>query len=539
MAVELGILGGGSRREYEAEYDVMKSYITGSEIVTPDNDDNLAPLRKQFLVDNLVNTLYTTDLKLTMKRLPVVKVGSTIVEFSRMDVIGEAGDGFVAETGSDGAFGINSGDDAYSRHTRTVKFMAAQRTVGDVAKEVKAIQGAVELAKNGATLELIRNANIATLWGHSGLNNLSFDGIEKQIWDYVLETADAEILIDMADASIGLEEIKLGATICMERWGQPSILIQSVGAHHATEQTVWSQARYDMRNQGGMVASNWEEVDTLAGKIKLATDIMLRENRPAIFSGPGSVGRPCETADDNSWTLAVDPISTAAADADISPSTQPYYKYRTTNDLSTAPATAPALPSSLGRRNNAGNRLNAGNWYYLIEPVFAGKRGVYWAFGAASVGTLTSADAITTIDGQIVKLTFKTAATAFAGVSNIASLVNQVHYRIYRNKTTLVSPPTSLDQFGLLGTTSFAADGTCIFYDNGMFIPGTTTSFMLTEKKDGRASVVFGEFMDMYQKQLAPLPMGQPYGWFLFGTPIVFYGGHHVIYYNVKASLSV
>jgi hypothetical protein len=534
--IELGILSQNQLRGYQQgfEDEIVKGYITGQNIVTPTNDPDASPLRKQFLMDNLVNTLYGADLDLTMKRLPVVKTNSTIVEFSKMDVIGGAGDGFVAETGSDGNFGVPSGDDAFSRHTRIVKFMSAQRTVGDVAKNANNIKELISLARQNATLELIRNANLATLWGHSGLNTLSYDGIEKQIWDYVLETGDSEILLDMNDTTIDISATKVGATICMERFGRPSLLIQSVGAHHATEQTIWSQLRGDLRSNDGAVSSKVDTIATQAGAVKFVQDIMLRENRPTRFDGPGSTGFLSATSDSGARAIVASPF--AAGSVAGAAGVLPYYAYRSLNTLSTAPA-APALPASNGRRNQAGNRLGAGNWYYVIEAVTNGKRSAFWAKGASAAGTLTGASAITTTLGQIVKIELPAASTVFGGTPTAADLA-QVHFRIYRNKGTLAAAPTSVQQLSLLGTCSYAADGTGVFWDNGMFIPGTSTSFLITEKRDGRAAVVFGEYMDMYYKELAVLPMAQPFAMFLFGTPIVFHGGHHVIYYNVKASLT-
>ena len=188
------------------EGTLEKAYTTGSSIVTPGAGTDASNLRKQFLVGGLVDTLYSQDDAVTMKLLPVRPVGSTVVEFSRFDQYGGAGDGFVGESG-DGSFGVASGDDAFSRQTRTVKFLAAQRQVGVVIQEVNNLEDPVAAAERGATMEIIRNANLGLLFGDSGFNSLAYDGIWKQLYDYVVATGDTSLWIDMNNQPVTVASI--------------------------------------------------------------------------------------------------------------------------------------------------------------------------------------------------------------------------------------------------------------------------------------------------------------------------------------------
>jgi hypothetical protein len=533
-SVDFGIESSMYRDYNNRQYEdfVQKAYITGQDIVTPTNDGDASALRPQFLMNNLVNTLYGMDLAITMKKIPVTKVSGPLVEFSRIDMIGGAGDTFVGETG-DGSFGVSNGEDAWSRHTRTVKYLATQRQVGDIAAHTNNLEDLKKLSRENATLELIRNANIALFWGHSGLNSLQYDGIEKQIMDYVLDSNDGEILVDMNNTTIGIEEIKVGAAISARRFGNPSVLIQSINAHHATEQTVWQQLRGDLRSGNGTWSNSVDKVETHVGPIKLRTDIMLRENRPGQFNGPAALGLPNLTADTGAWNFAVTPFDAAALNFGArAAGSGYYYDNRTLSTQSAAPA-VPAVPTATGQ-NNASNRNAAGTYYYALEAVYKGKRSVAWVYGAASAGTFAGPTGITITAGQIVQINLKAAATAF-GASYVAAELNKVSFRLYRT-AALASVPTAWNQFGLLDCFSYQSATVGVYYDNGFKIPGTGTGFLLTEKRDGRNSVVFAEFRDMTEKLLAPLALASQFVVTLFGTPIVFFGGHHVLYYNVRAT---
>lgn len=510
--------------------DLLKNYVTGNGIVGTGAATDVSPLREQFLVGHLVTTLYSQDDARTMKLLPVMPVGSTIVEFSRFDMVGTAGDGFVAETGTDGAFGLSPGDDAFSRQTRVVRYMASERQVGIVARNVNNIEDPQAIAERAATLEIIRNANLAILFGDNGFNGLAFDGIWKQIYDHVVATGDPSILIDMRNNDLGIDAIATGSAQVRNNYGNPSLLIQSVESYEATQVALYPQERAPF-GYTGSAGADVDTVKTGGGNIRRTYDAMLRPGRPLKPIGPTSMGAMPTAADTGALTFSATPWQTGAGNTVAAAAgTGPYYVNQT-RSTDSAVVTKPAVPSAVGN-NNAQNNLAAGTYYYAVTAVINGKESLPWVLGCAAAGVIDGTIAgITVTAGQVAQLKFTSAV--LTGYS--ANVRTQVHLRVYRT-AALASAPTQLSQFQFLMQTAFASgDTTALCFDNGMYIPGTTVNFMLTEKRDGRNAIVIGQLMEMMRRELPNLPMANQFCMLAFLTPIVFYGGFHLVYYNVRS----
>lgn len=510
--------------------EIFKSYITGNGIVGAGAATDLSPLREQFLSKQLVSVLYDQEDAVTFKHIPVMPVGSTIVEFSRFDMVGLSGDGFVPETGTDGSFGLTPGDDAFSRATRVVRFLAAERRVGIVARQVNNIEDPMAIAERAATLEIIRNANLAILFGDNGFNGLAFDGLWKQIYDYVVATGDARILIDMRNNDLGVDAIATGSAQIRNNYGRPSLLIQSTESYSATEVALYPQERGTF-GYSGPAGIDVTKVKSVGGDIRRIYDPMLRPGRPLKPLGPTSEGAMPTVADTDALTFSATPWSTGAGNTVAAAAgTGPYYVNQTRSSDS-AVVTKPAVPVAVGN-NNAQNNLAAGTYYYAVTCVYGGKESLPWVLGCTAIGVIDGSIAgLTPTLGQVNQLKFNSAN--ISGYS--ANIRTQVHLRVYRT-AALASAPTSLSQFNFLMQTAFASgDTTAICYDNGMYIPGTVVNFLLTEKRDGRNAIVVGQLMEMMRRELPNLPMANQFCMLAFLTPIVFHGGFHVIYYNVRS----
>lgn len=526
LTSNMGIMPFEEVRQLQSINDELaKAYITGQQVVTSSDDADVSSLRKQFLFGNLVSTIYSQDDAAFLKKLRVENVGSTLVEFSRFDLV-SGGDGFVPETGTDGVFGSNYGEDAFSRHTRTVKYQAAARRVGLVTQSVNNIANPMRIAEQSASLEIVRNLNLATMFGDSGFNNLSFDGVERQLYDYVVERDDPGILIDLNGGVLDIEAIMTASTAILKRFGNPSLLLQSPDSYNDTEAELLSNLRapYGYQGPGGIGV---EKVRTAGGEITRMFDKMLRANKPLNVLGAAASGLP-RTAADSGMTVsfASTPWSTGAGNTGAaSAGTGNYYQNTTRNTDSTV-VSAPAVPTSRDG-NNAGNRIGASTYNYAVSLVENGKESLPWVLGAASAGVVTGATTVTTTAGQIVKLKFDTAAVT--GYS--AAKRPQIYFRIYR-----AAAGAALSSFQFLMNCAVPTSGTTTeCYDNGMFIPGTVSNFLLTEQRDGRASIVLAELLAMMKRPLPNLPLADVFAMLAFATPIVFYGGFHVQFYNVRA----
>lgn len=513
--------------------ELTKSYITGNGIVASGNTTNAEPLRQQFLVNKLINTLYEQKHAVTMKHLPVVPVGSTIVEFSRLDMAGGAGDGFIGETGTDSAFGLTAGEDSFSRQTRIVKFLAAERQVGLVAQQVNNLENPRTIAETAATLEIIKNANLATLFGDSGFNTLSFDGIFKQLYDHLVASGNPSLWIDMNNTVVSTEAIMTAGTNVFGQFGEPSLLIQSAGSYNDTESSLLGQERggFGYSGNGGI---DLQKIKTSGGMIQRVLDPMLRPNRPlqlqSLVDVKATTGDPRAVADSGAYSFSATPWSTGAGNTVVQTAGSGPYYVNTTRSSDSTDVAIPALPSSVGGNGAASRLTAAGNYYYAASVVINGKESLAWVHGAAAVNSVTSAAALSPSATQVVQL--KLLVASVTGYT--AGTRTQMHFRIYRTGN-LASAPTSMTQFKFLTQVGVSAAGTsCLAFDNGMYIPGTTINFLLTEKRDGRNAVIMGQLMEMMRRELPNLPLADQFCMLAFLTPIVFYGGFHAVFYNVR-----
>jgi len=515
--------------------ELAKAYITNQDIVTTTNDGDASSLRKQFLFGNLVSTIYSQDDAAFLKKLRVENVGSTVVEFSRFDLV-NGGDGFVPESGTDGVFGTSYGEDAFSRHTRTVKFMAAARRVGLVTQSVNNIANPMRIAEQAASLEIVRNMNLAAMYGDSGFNTLSFDGIEKQLRDYVDDANDPGILIDMRGGVVDIEAIMTAATSILKRFGNPSLLLQSPDSYNDTEAELLSNLRspYGYSGIGGISV---DKVRTAGGEITRMYDKMLRANRPINVLGAAASGGPRTTADTGALSFTGTPWASRAAGPPVVNNTvaagSGSYWQNVTRNTAAALTTIPAVPVSVDG-NNAQNNLATGQYQYAASIVYQGKESLPWVFARSAVG-LSGGSADGTVAnnywnttlGDVNALRLNTSA-----ISGYAAATHQktAYFRIYRK---LYSEGASAWKF--LTNVGIGTDDIALAYDNGFKIPGTVDNFLLTEQRDGRASIVLAELLAMMKRPLPNLPLADVFAMLAFATPIVFFGGFHVQFYNVRA----
>jgi hypothetical protein len=508
--------------------EFMKSLTTGSGIVTSGTTGGAA-LRYQFMHDLLEKQSYEQDDAKIMKLIVKKKVTSTAVEWTTQGTYGGPGDGFTPETGSDGAFGLTSTDDNFKRRVRNVKFLAAKRIISLQSQLVGNVAPPEQTSEESATLEIIGKANRAIYFGDSYTAQPQFDGFERQINDWVSESwtsgvtaVDQTLLYDAGGAPIDEFLLQDIAMACQSKFGRPSVLYASTFAYGDMQKLLYPKERTGL----GMSGSQGQDRNRFlshAGPLRLEWDLMLRPNRPLNVDGTGLDGQPLGASTLLGTDYTSNPFATCAGAA---AGTAPFWLNFTTNTTppgqSSGIPSAPGLPTGAG---NQGNRLPVGMFYYAAALVIGGLEGSTWINGASAANSFSGASAATTSSSNnIVSMTFNNPPSP--------NILANCKLRIYRT-AALTSAPTTLSQFQFLVETGFPASGTCTVYDNGYFIPGSDTAFLMTEKKGKGDGFFWAELLPMIRRPLPHLDLGDPVLMLAFGCPILWVQRHHLELRNI------
>lgn len=521
------------------EMELQKAATTGEGVVQPSTgplgpstagDDR--PLRVQYMHDKLEVATMSQDDARFFKRHPIEKVYSNTFEWTRYEQFGGAGDGFVLESGfqqSANQFGQNISDDNFSRQIAQIKYMAATRNVSLPAQLVRSVSDPEKAAETGATNELIYKCNNSMYWG-DGLKTFSqFNGIKAQILGHVnFNPADYAILYDAGGSPITKDLLEDVLVISRMKFGKPSVVINSTPTYGDSQKLLFPETRF-MEGADGSFGQNRRNFHGPDGDVYLENDPLLRINRPGVLEGPGSDGRPRTTsttvspADANSITWASTPYTTPPSS--VAPGAGYFWQFANVNTDAAVLATVPALPSGDG---NNGNRLQAGNYYVAVAPVYGGLEGPAWVYGhtgvmasltaSANAEAITAATAIQPAAGQVIQIDVAAAAITGLGATYPRNLTK---VRVYIYGGPNAAAPTSLAQFNLLEECAFPTNGNTRLYHNGFVIPGTDNSFAITERKNGEKMMFFAQLLPLMRRlNLPSFLMGDPLAMLLFGTPI-------------------
>jgi len=512
-----------------ASYDIHKAMTTGSGIVQPGTTGGMA-LRMQYLHGVLEKVSFEQDDAKFMKRVVKKPVYEPTFEWTVFNQYGGPGDGFVAETGTDGAFGVSGTDDNFTRLVAQVKYMAAVRTISLPIQEARNIEDAMKVAEQGATLELIGKANLACYFGDSKKSITQFDGITRQMLDWVsLYNQDQDILYDAGGQPISEDLLQEVAKICRQKYGQPQLLMQSAQGFADTQRLLFPKERTQLGTTNGTSGVVVNRFASAFGNIELDFDIMLRPNQPLAPDGMAVSGLPRTTATADSGCLTWNATPWTTAPAAVAPGTGNWWVPANLNSDAAAMTTAPALPSGPG--NQACRLPVGGTYFYAISTVVApGLESPAWVYGASSAGVVTGATGITTSAANpIVQIVLNLSNNPIPGYGSTVP-VNGIKYRLYRCDN---ATPTSMNSFNFLMEFGSPASGNPTAYDNGMYIPGSDNAFLFTEKKNGADGYMFAQLLPLMRRPLPNLMMGNPLGILLFGCPVLLVRRHHVYIRNI------
>ena len=568
MSVEYGLMPGWGSNEYMKmqQYADSTDYLTkatgyttgegivpgygfGTEGLNIGSPVNTGPdalnLRVQFMHGVLEQVSFEQEDAKIMKLIPKEKVYSNTFEWTQFQQYGGPGDGFSQESGFDqgssgtGAgnlFGINQSDDNFIRQILQIKYMVATRTISLPISLVRNIENPESAAEKGATLELISKANLSCYWGDSKKSINQFNGIVRQIVDYLINNQpnDYGICYDANGGPVDKYLLEDVATWNRIKFGKGDLLIQSVQGYGDTQKTIYPEARFGEGEANKGFGNDRNIFRSLMGDIRLEYDNMLRPNQPLVMEGNGLNGLPLATATLPSTTQAwvTNPSSGSAVTVVASaPSTGPFYlntSIAATGGATTvtAPAVAPANPAGDG--NNTNHLVTGANYYYAVSIVVNGLESLPYAIGVTSVNSLTSPTLInpTAINSSV------TITIGFAGVTQ--TLNNSTKFRIYRYGGPGAVAPTSFNQFQFLCDTGAVIGGNTIVYDNGMYIPGADNAFLITTKKNGANGWFLAQLLPlMRRKGLPSFVMGDVLAMLMFVAPVLLVPRHHVWIRNV------
>jgi hypothetical protein len=516
-------------KSIEDEANLEKALTTGANIVQVGDTGGTA-LRMQFLHDELEYVSFNQDDAKLMKLLPKKTVGSTTFEWTIFNQYGGPGDGFVSETGSDGAFGVSGADDNFVRQFQRVHYMATQRTVGLVAQMVNNITNPMKAAEQGANFELLAKQNLASYWGAETLSTNQFNGMAEQILAWVRTySSDSAIIYDAGGLPVDKDMLTDITKTSRKKFGRPSLWLTSVDSLADTQKLLFPEQRAGEGDTGSMGINKREFVTSNAGnggKLKLDDDVMLRPNRPLVADGNGIDGKPrsATTADSGALAFAATPFAACAAQA---AGTGNYWSNVNLNTDSAILGTAPNVPTT-GAGGNAGNRLSAGTYYYALAPVYQGKEGVAWVYGAATAGTVTGATGVSPTAGQIVKIDVDLTTPCITGLGSTYAR-NLVKWRVYR----ALSTATGLSDFDYLCDIGNPSAGNARGYDNGMYIPGSDNGFSITESKNGASGWGLYSLMPLIKRPLPHLAMADLFALLWFGTFLFLAPRHQIWVRNI------
>lgn len=536
--------------EQELMDNISKALTTGDGVVTSGSKSagDGSPLRTQFLWGTLEKVSAAQEDFAFVKRIKKHKVYSNTFEWSAINQYGGAGDNFIAENSSTG-LGVDytslAADDVFSRLVQQIRYMYAVRQVGVVANAVKSIQDPAKVAEEAMRTELLGKMNIAMYWGDSLKQSLQFDGLEAQIMKWVGSTTlggwgftnDAPILFDCQGRPISQELLNEACMVSSSLFGAPQTLLMSTMARQDTMKLLYPYQRTGMGDGGNTFGVRPHTFASDFGDINLVADKTLRPNRPLMFDGNGSSGLPRTSA-------TVDASLTADVSAGITVSgsgvtylgvttagTGNFWEFSCKRGYAASALAKPAVPSNSASFGNQTNNLAPGTYYYAVSVVVNGKESLplYLKAGAnagTADSTIGNATAVTiTSSNALAVLTLTNAGITGADAS-------KAKYRIYRT-ASLSSAPTSISQFGLLAECGQSNSATTVFYDNGFYIPGTDTAFLLTESKYGNDGIMLAQLLPIMLRSLPNAILADPIAILAFIAPIVFVPRHHVILRNV------
>lgn len=390
---------------------------------------------------------------------------STTIEYTRQNDWGEESDLFVAEQAA-----LKEVDGGYERLAKLVKYMAIKKQVTHVATLVRSIVDPMAQAAHEGTMQILRGAEFAFMYGCEDINPLSFDSFPKQIAAAASGT-NADIVYDLEGNPPSEAMLEKAGRIVADHFGDLNYLLMGTKAKSDLTKSMFGYQRIGMPPPtGGRWGAVLDQYDGTFGEISIRPSRYIR-------------------------TFAPRTVSMTGAPTTLSGGTLPV-----------ASTTA-----------NANTKLDAGTTYYYWVSV--AQEGVESAAAACSQTAEAGKDNTITV-----------ANTSFAG----GSTEKTYYITVYRSTVNDITTATRIARvpkgktMNADGSLSTSID--CVFIDSNTFRDNCTDAIGFTWSPDVLALKQLAPLMKM---ELAQTTNVLPFMLLLYLVPILFVPTKCVLIRNI------
>lgn len=254
---------------------LKKALAAGSDVNAPAVAPGVGfPLRVESLERTLKNTTFRMEHIKLWKAMPKRPGFNTVEEFNQIQSYGNLDAGaFMPEGGLP-----NEIDSTYERKTFKIKFMGAVGRVNQVMTLLKPAHGnVIAMETVTKTMELLRQIERNLFTARSDLDELQWDGIEKQIEDGVLGTSGN--VIDLRGEPLTEDRLVDAALTIQDapNFGMPTHLYMAPKVKADLVKTFFPKARYDLlgKTDQGLVGLDIKGFTSPAGDITFESDVFI------------------------------------------------------------------------------------------------------------------------------------------------------------------------------------------------------------------------------------------------------------------------
>lgn len=434
---------------------------------------NLAPLVPQSIQNTLDSATYTEDAVVFWKKLSKVSVTNTIHESAVVNAYGTMQlDPFIAE----GGVGPTSVGD-YEKKIVQIKYLAERREISDVATMVGMIgatgvsaQGLAQQTMDG-TKAILGKLERTLFNANSGLSDLQYDGLEKQILDQSYDTSsgiesfgNSGTHTDLEGGAATVQDIVQAAyqVAAAPNFGAPNVCMVEPRTYAGLVNLASAYGRFSQAEaaSGSLIfGSNGLQIAGPTGMIPIVpTPLMQYDDGAYLEASAGSVGSTTYGESVPATPAALTSVADGAADS--------AEKFRASD---------------------------AGTYIYRFQPVNRNGVGAY-----RQVST-------TVVEGKSKVFTFNDAAQPADTAAN-----GLAYYRVYRS-----TKDGAEDTCRYIGSWPRNGSGATVIVDENERRPNTANIYLLQLTPD---VMYWAQLLDFLRRPLAQDKTTIPFLLMLFGS---------------------
>lgn len=258
--------------------ELQKALATGNDVIpVSGGNTGVSALRPQSLEGTLTAlTVTQKNLKLWPK-LAKDKALSTLEEYTRLDDLGDTGDGTIAEI----ATPIDV-EETLTRDAVKIKFFGVKKEVSLAAQMVGNIVNVETQLAQDATMSILQAHEYALIRGNSAINPLVFDGFETLITNFATKSGYEDIVIDMEGAAPSQEMMETASQVVQNHYGQLDYMLMGTKAKSDFHKSLFPAQRYNQPvvQANGTIGVPFNAYEGSNGLIEIEGSVFIRDQRP-------------------------------------------------------------------------------------------------------------------------------------------------------------------------------------------------------------------------------------------------------------------